>query len=146
MESILKSLGLTICISFVVALATTLFGINFWSAFALIFVLHFVVFGIIHYFTGIVVNYKMRIVENEQLKLLRHQSVEVNCSSCGKPTVVPILLGQDELYKCDGCGLENKVIITAETVIPTSMVETTDPDELIQSKIKKELDVPKDIK
>ena len=86
----------------------------------------------------------MRVVEVEQLRLLENQSTVANCAGCGKGTVVPILLGDNNRYVCDGCSLENVIVITAETVLPTDPIKDTDADSLIEEKLLKELDVPQE--
>jgi hypothetical protein len=132
---ILKSLCITLAITTGLTLCLWWIGFNFWKTFFLIFTLHFFLFGIINYFTGIYMNYKMRLVETDQLRLLENQSVIVNCARCGEPTAVPILLGEDNLYKCDRCGATNTVIISAEAALTTTPVETIDPRHIIEKKL-----------
>ena len=132
---ILKSLGITLTITSGITLCLWWLGFDFWKTFFLIFTLHFFLFGVFNYFTGIIINYKMRLVENEQLRLLENQSVTVNCAKCGEPTAVPILLGEDNLYKCDRCGATNTVIISAEAALTTTPVETIDPRSIIDKKL-----------
>jgi len=113
------------------------FGLSFWKSFALVFVGHFIIFGLINYFTGIYMAHKMRSIEVEQLRLLSEQSVTVNCASCGEPAIVPIMLGEDNVYTCDQCSTVNTVIISAETALPTTPVSELDPDKVLLGQIKK---------
>ena len=85
----------------------------------------------------------MRTVEVEQLKLLKDQSVYVNCVTCGEPALVPMLLGEDNVYTCDQCNTINKIIISAETALPTAPVSELDPDKVLLNQIKK-LEQPKE--
>ena len=144
MNKIIQSLAITIAISLTFGYIISLFGPVFWKTFLLIFVAHFIIFGIINYFTGIYLSYKMRVVEVEQLRLLENQSTVATCAGCGKNTVVPILLGNDNRYVCDGCDLENAIVITAETVLPTKPVESLDADQLVEEQVLKKLDVPQE--
>ena len=77
-----------------------------------------------NYFTGIFMNYKMRQVEIEQLKIFSEQSIGINCARCGEPSVVPVLLGQDNRHICDRCGAENTIVISAEAALVTNPLES----------------------
>ena len=85
----------------------------------------------------------MRAIEVEQLKLLNDQSVDVNCVTCSEPAVVPILLGDGNTFTCDQCSTVNRVIISAETALPTAPVSELDPDKILLNQIKK-LEQPKE--
>ena len=137
LRRILISLGITVAISCLVAWALWAFGLSWWKSFLLIFSLHFIVFGLMNYFTGIWASYKMRLVETEQLKLFSDQSVAVNCVHCSEPAFVPVTMGDDMMFTCDKCNTVNKVIISAETALPTTPVSELDPDKLLLKEIKK---------
>jgi hypothetical protein len=136
LRRILVSLGITITVSCLVSCALWAFGLSWWKSFLLIFSLHFILFGVINYFTGIWASYRMRIIETEQLKLFSEQSAGVTCANCGEPAWVPITMGDDMTYTCDGCHKVNKVIVSAETALPTMPVSELNPDKLLLKEIK----------
>jgi len=137
---ILMSIGATLGISAGIAGALSLFGLSFWNCFLLIFVLHFVAFGVLNYITGIITRYKMRVLAVQELEVINNQSVPVQCAKCNEPSMVPVIVGRDDNeYECVYCNAINKIVISAEAVLPTTPVATDveNTDDILQRQIKK---------
>ena len=132
---ILISLSITVGISLAIAYILTFFGMSFLRTFGLIFILHFFIFGAINYVTGVWAAIKLRQIETEQMKSLDSQGAYVNCSFCGSPSFVPIILNSPNSYTCTECQKENAILIGIETAQPTDPITDLDPTSVIRGSI-----------
>lgn len=140
LQKIFLSILITCGVSALLAISFTAFDYNFWNVFFVAIIFHFIGFGLINYFTGVVAAYKLRQINAQEILAMRSQSTGVMCAKCNEGSIVPVVVGSDDNeYVCEACGSKNKIIVTAETVLPTLPVltEKLDPDDLIKTQIKK---------
>jgi hypothetical protein len=103
------SLLLTTGISALIGVGGYLLFSSFWGTFIIAFGLQFVVFAIINGFLQRKDLIEGTKIINEQLEAISKFTVRLTCSYCKKPNMVPILLDQENRFKCESCNQVNGV-------------------------------------
>ena len=124
------SLLITTLISLSVGIGGFLIAGQFWGFFLLSFVLQFVIFAIINTFLirkdqteGI------RLI-NQQLEAVSKHTLRLSCAYCKTLNLTPIVLNQENKFKCESCNQVNGVKMQFfATQITTPLKKLTFPLE-----------------
>jgi hypothetical protein len=103
------SLLFTGVVSGVVGLGGYLLGSNFWGWFILAFGIQFIAFAIINTVLQRKDTIEGAKVLNEQLEALSKFTIQLTCAYCKQPNAVPIILNQENRFKCESCNQINAV-------------------------------------
>ena len=97
-------------------LVSTTFGLGgwlifekFWGFFLISFVLQFVIFGIVNSFLRRKDFIETTKVINEQLEATSKHVINLTCSYCQISNIVPIVLNQENRFKCESCNQVNGI-------------------------------------
>ena len=106
---LLISLGFTALVSTLVGTGGWLLAGKFWGFFILAFCIQVILFAIIN--TFLLRKDAVETVEliNEQMKQISKFTVRLTCSYCSQANVVPIVLNQENRYKCESCNQVNGI-------------------------------------
>jgi hypothetical protein len=110
---LLKVFGLSLTVTFLISslfgLAWYLFTKQFWSGFIGGFCIQVIVFAIVNTILARKDTITSTKLFNEQLEALAKFSVNLTCSYCKQPAIVPIRLDQENRFKCEHCNQVNGV-------------------------------------
>lgn len=136
MLSILRSLAITLFISFVVALVFWSTGDDYVKPFILTTVGQFTIFWLINTWLRNKHIIENKQLENERIKEFSKQGVEVECSYCKATNLVPVRFDMDNDFECVNCGKPNAVYVGVTVTQKTTplnvsplMINTLNPDE-----------------
>jgi hypothetical protein len=119
------SLLITTLISTLLGTSWYLFTNHFWSGFIGSYCLQFIVFAVVNTFLArkdAIISSKLF---TEQLEALSKFSINLTCSYCKHPAVVPIRLDQENRFKCEQCNQVNGVkmqFLSTQITIPLEKV------------------------
>jgi hypothetical protein len=119
------SLLVTTAVSALLGTSWFLFTKNFWSGFIGGYCIQFIIFAVVNTFLArkdAIVSSKLF---TEQLEALSKFSINLTCSYCKTPTVVPIRLDQENRFKCEQCNQVNGVkmqFISTQITVPLEKV------------------------
>jgi hypothetical protein len=105
----LFSILFTTIISGVVGLGGYLLTGTFWGFFILAFGVQFILFAIINTFLLRKDTIEGAKVLNEQLENLSKFTIQLTCAYCKQTNAVPIVLNQENRFKCGSCNQVNAV-------------------------------------
>lgn len=105
---ILLSLGITSIISAFLGIAFYLLHLGFWPGFILAFAIQTVGYALYSKIKD-----KNTLVEFQKIELTKknNQIIQLTCSHCKKPSIVPITLNEENRFICPHCNESNLVII-----------------------------------
>jgi hypothetical protein len=106
---LLISLGFTTLVSVLVGTGGYLITNKFWGFFVIAFCIQFIIFAIINTFLLRKDAIESVALINEQMDKLAKFTVRLTCSYCSQSNVVPIILNQENRFKCDSCNQVNGV-------------------------------------
>jgi len=106
---ILLSTIITTAISALIGLGGSLMIGSFWGPFFLGFGLQFVLFFIVNTILQKRDALAEAQVSTEQLEALSKYFIKLSCSYCGKPNSFPIVLNEENRFKCEYCQQVNGV-------------------------------------
>jgi hypothetical protein len=125
---LLVSLGFTTLISIAVGVGGFLITGKFLGFFIIAFVLQFIIFGVANtYFQhkDLIEGAKLM---NEQLEVTSKYFINLTCSYCQVSNAVPIILNQENRFKCESCSQVNGVKMQFfSTQITTPLKKITMP-------------------
>lgn len=99
---------------------------SFWTVFLITTVAQFVVFYIVGSVIDFLSEIKFKQIQALTLSEYSKQGIEVECPCYKKvKEFVPVVLNQENSYKCGTCGKNNSIIITAETAAVTEPIPLT---------------------
>lgn len=132
---LLNSIGVTLFIATVFAIGVTLvFGMNFFGALILGFVLQIVVFFVINSFL-IARDQKLQLeMLQRDLDVAAKYTVTLNCAYCRQVNKAIVVLNQRNTFKCDHCNQVNSIQMmfsTAQVTTPLESVGLPLPDDTI---------------
>lgn len=112
------SLVITSIISAILGFSFYLLNWGFWKGFVLAFAIQTVGYTLYSKIKD-----KQTLIEFQKIELIKknNQIIQLNCSHCKKPTVVPIMLNKENRFICPHCNESNLVIIqysVAQVSIP----------------------------
>lgn len=116
-KQILFSFGVTAGIALLLAgLAHIAFNTNFWGWFGVIFVAQFVLFYILNtVLAQISANKAIRDAAKIQADAidaaLATQSLSLDCAYCNTTNIVPVVISQENIFKCISCNSSNAVMM-----------------------------------
>jgi len=113
-KNTLQSTAITSATSFIGAFALFLFGVNFFAAFILFFVLQFILFS---FFGSIFKHYLSEGRKKLELDKLENLSTLLDCAYCKKQNVMIFNPDQSERieFVCDHC--KNKNLVSMQFVV-----------------------------
>jgi len=106
---LLISLGFTTLVSVLVGTGGYLIANKFWGFFVIAFCIQFIIFAIVNTFLLRKDAIESVALINEQMDKLAKFTVRLTCSYCSQSNVVPIILNQENRFKCDSCNQVNGV-------------------------------------
>lgn len=106
---VILSLSFTTLVSGVVGLGGYLIAGTFWGWFILTFGVQFVIFAVINTFLQRKDTIEGAKVVNDQLEALSKFTIQLSCAYCKQTNAVPIVLNQENRFKCGSCNQINAV-------------------------------------
>ena len=103
------SLTFTTVVSSVVGTGGYLLFGSFWGSFIIAFGIQFIVFAIINGFLQRKDLIEGTKIINEQLEAVSRFTIRLTCSYCKTSNMVPIILNQENRFKCESCNQVNAV-------------------------------------
>lgn len=102
------SLLITSVISSILGVSFYLLNWGFWKGFILAFAIQTVGYALYSKIKD-----KQTLIEFQKIELLKknNQIIQLTCSHCKKPVIVPIALNEENRFKCPNCNEDNLVII-----------------------------------
>lgn len=119
------SLLITTLISILLGTSWYLFTNHFWSGFIGSYCLQFIIFAVVNTFLvrkDAIISSKLF---TEQLEALSRFSINLTCSYCKQPAIVPIRLDQENRFKCEQCNQVNGVkmqFLSTQITVPLEKV------------------------
>jgi len=99
---------------------------SFWTVFLVTTIAQFVIFYIVGSVIDFLSEIKFKQIQALTLSEYSKQGIEVECPCYKKvKEFVPVVLNQENSYKCGTCGKNNSIIITAETAAVTEPIPLT---------------------
>ena len=129
---LLRSIGITLGISAVLAGTMTFFNVLFWPSFIIITIAQIIVWQIVKYVVDVRAAVKNKEIESDLMKQYMANEVVVPCSGCKKENLVPIQLNKSNNFKCSHCDLQNVIYISLEAAQVTTPVDSLKVDETIK--------------
>jgi len=136
MFNIFRSLAITLAISFIVSLVFWSTGYDYIKPFILTTVGQFTIFWLINNWLRNKHLIENKQLENERIKEFSKQGVEVECSYCKTPNLIPVRFDTDNDFECVNCEKHNAVYIGVTVTQKTTplnvsplMINTLNPDE-----------------
>ena len=126
------SLLITSIISSILGASFYLFNLGFWKGFVLAFAIQTVGYGLYSKIKD-----KHTFVEFQKIELLKknNQIIQLSCSFCKKPSVVPITLNEENRFECPHCHEMNLVVIqytVAQVTVPkVAKIDVSIPPNVI---------------
>lgn len=117
LKSILFSLGITAVIASALGLVLSFAsGINFWLGFAGTFLVQIIFFYALNtYLEQVSANRATRdaarIQANAIEATLGSQSINLDCAYCNVNNIVPVILAEENVFKCVACNQDNAVMM-----------------------------------
>jgi len=136
---ILISLGFTTLVSILVGTGGYLITSKFWGFFVIAFCVQIIIFAIINTFLLRKDAIESMVLINEQMDKLAKFTVRLTCSYCSQSNVVPIILNQENRFKCDSCNQVNGVkmqFFSTQITTPLSKVLQGPEDDTIKTTTK----------
>jgi transposase-like protein len=134
---LLISLGFTALISTAVGTGGYLITGKFWGYFIISLCIQFIIFAIVNTFLLRKDTIEGANIVNKQLEELSKFAVRLTCSYCQQSNNVPILLNQENRFKCDSCNQINGVkmqFFSTQITTPLAKVLLPAGDETVEIK------------
>ena len=96
-------------VSSVFGIGGALIANKFWGFFLISFVLQFVIFAIVNTFLRRKDLIETTKLVNQQLEATSKHLISLTCSYCQTPNTFPIVLNQENRFKCESCSQVNGV-------------------------------------
>lgn len=135
-RDILRSLGITFCVSGIGALIGWSIDHNPLKIFILLTSIQFVGFWILNTVTGHFRQIKMTRLENERIAEYTKQSIQAECAYCKTLNLIPLRMDLDNDFNCTNCNKPNAVYIgvtvtqkTNPMSVDSLAINTLNPDE-----------------
>jgi hypothetical protein len=106
---LLISLGFTALVSTLVGTGGYMLSGKFWGYFVIAFCIQIIIFAIINTFLLRKDAVETLELLNKQMEQISKFTVRLTCAYCSHQTVVPIVLNQENRYKCDSCNQVNGI-------------------------------------
>jgi len=106
---LLISLGFTALVSILVGMGGYMLSGKFWGYFVITFCIQVIIFAIINTFLLRKDAVETLELLNKQMEQISKFTVRLTCSYCSQQNVVPIVLNQENRYKCDSCNQVNGI-------------------------------------
>lgn len=136
MFNIFRSIVITLAVSFIVSLVFWSTGSDYIKPFILTTVGQFTIFWLINNWLRNKHLIENKQLENERIKEFSKQGVEVECSYCKTPNLIPVRFDIDNDFECVNCEKHNAVYIGVTVTQKTTplnvsplMINTLNPDE-----------------
>lgn len=132
------SLFFTTLVSGLAGLAGVLITGKFLGFFLIAFVLQFIIFAIVNTFLQRKDFIETTKVINEQLEASSRYLINLSCSYCQISNTVPIILNQENRFKCESCAQINGVkmqFFSTQITTPLKKVMIPVGDEEIEFKV-----------
>lgn len=122
---VLISLVITSLISSVVGLGTFFWISTFWGGFFTAFAIQIVAFAIVNSF--LIRKDQIKYVEliNQQIEAASKYAIQISCAYCKQPNTAPIVLNQENRFKCEYCGQISSIkmqFLSTQVTIPLEKV------------------------
>ncbi len=130
----MKSLGITLSISFGISLALTLVGISFWASFLIITLLQIIGWQLFQYVVSVSAALKNKQIEEQMMKEYMSNSAIVPCAACKQENLAPIQLDITNSFKCTNqkCKVENVIYVHIETAQITTPLKSLKLEDTIK--------------
>jgi hypothetical protein len=122
---ILVSLLITSFISAIVGIGVLLWLGTFWGGFFTAFAAQIVIFAVINSFLIRKDQIKYTELLNQQLEAASKYAIQLSCAYCKQPNTTPIVLNQENRFKCEYCGQISSIkmqFYAAQITIPLEKV------------------------
>lgn len=122
---IIVSLLITSLISGVVALGTYFWLGTFWGGFFTAFALQIIAFAIVNSFLIRKDQIKYAELLNQQLEAASRYAIQISCAYCKQPNTTPIILNQENRFKCEYCGQVSSIkmqFLSTQVTVPLEKV------------------------
>jgi hypothetical protein len=106
---LLISLGFTALVSVLIGTGGYMLAGKFWGYFVIAFCAQVVIFAIINTFLLRKDAVETLELLNKQMEQISKFTVRLTCSYCSQQNVVPIVLNQENRFKCDSCNQVNGI-------------------------------------
>ena len=135
-EIIIISLSVlfTAAVSAVVGAGGLLITGNFWGFFIIAFGIQFIVFAIINTLLQRKDLIEGTKVVNQQLEALSKFTVRLACAYCKQPNDTPVVLNQENRYKCGSCNQVNGIkmqFFSTQVTTPLNKILLPNSDESV---------------
>jgi len=134
---VLASLLFTLLVSSAFGIGGMLIVNKFWGFFLISFVLQFVIFAIVNTFLRRKDFIETTKLVNEQLEATSKHLINLSCSYCQTPNTFPIVLNQENRFKCESCNQVNGVkmqFFSTQITTPLNKVMIPTGDDEVEFK------------
>ena len=131
---ILISLGFTALVSVLVGMGGYMLSGKFLGYFIIAFCAQLIIFAIVNTFLLRKDAVETLEILNKQMEQISKFTVRLTCSYCSQANVVPIVLNQENRYKCDSCNQVNGIkmqFFSTQITIPLTKILQGPGDETI---------------
>lgn len=136
MTSILRSLTITLAVSSIVAVVFWATGHDYIKPFVLTTTIQFAAFWMINTWLRNHHMIQTKRIENDRIKEFNKQGIDVECSYCKSPNLIPVRFDTGNDFQCVNCDKPNAVYIGVTVTQKTTplnvsplMISTLNPDE-----------------
>jgi len=136
---ILISLGFTALVSVLVGMGGYMISGKFLGYFIIAFCAQLIIFAIVNTFLLRKDTVETLELLNKQMEQISKFTVRLTCSYCSQQNVVPIVLNQENRYKCDSCNQVNGVkmqFFSTQITTPLTKILQGPGDETITTTAK----------
>jgi hypothetical protein len=127
------SILITSLISLCVGVGGLLITGQFWGFFVLAFILQFIIFAIVNTILIRKDQTEGTRLLNQQLEVASKYTLRLSCAYCKIPNLIPVVLNQENRFKCESCNQINGVKMQFfATQITTPLKKITLPLEELE--------------
>jgi hypothetical protein len=131
---LLISLGFTALVSILVGTGGYMLSGKFWGYFVIAFCAQVIIFAIVNTFLLRKDAVETLEILNKQMEQISKFTVRLTCSYCSQQNVVPIILNQENRFKCDSCnqinGVKMQFFSTQITTPLTKLLQGPEDDSI----------------
>jgi len=123
--TIFKSILILSTVSAFIAGCLFLLNVSFFPVFGLSFIAQILIWNLFNNWKTQRAEIEFELIQNERIKEFSKQGLNCICpdENCNHKVLVPIVLNEENTYKCPECNKSIKVYIGAKTFLATTPVE-----------------------
>lgn len=129
--ALIRSAALTSLVSVIVAEIAHYYKQPFWLWFTIVFIIQVILFYLYNNYLEYRSSRDLHRLQIQEAELLLKNTMEIECASCKKKSIVVINLGTTNQYTCGHCKVKNSIYIEATTAVSTEPIYDPAPPQMI---------------